>query len=204
MKKNIYKLLMIFICIQSIVFGQNTQTIAIDVDTKGTGTRIYRFSPGSGEKAIIDLGHFNSALGSVNDIKLLSVTVTIDMGVGETCTDTGMDISEIDLSKLQSFNLSNYDVTKFLGNNNPNMTLRISNLKVARTGVRSGDIVYIGCGEGDTKFFQYSFDLIADLNNLEESGMYGFSPKKSGEGESESILNIKDIVLEQIKYIGNN
>lgn len=184
--------------IQIVIYGQPTQTITVDVDTKGTENRIYTYSPGSGERAVIDLGHFNSESGSVKNIKLATVTVSIDMLEGDSCsTSEKTDISVINLDRLESFSFSNYDVTKFLGKSDGSMTLKISNLKILTPNIRVGGEVFIGCHNGDTKHFKYQFDLVVDLNSLEKESMYGFSPKNR---DNKGYLNIKDIVLEQISY----
>lgn len=199
MKK--YCMIFLLLLLSNIILAQKAQTITIDVDIKDTGNRVYELNPGSGKRAVIDLGHFNSNMGSVNNIKLATITVTIDIN-DKLCTEgsNGMDISTIDLEKLKSFTFSDYDVTKFLGTNNGSMQLRVKNLSVLSQNTSENGKIYIGCRTSDIKHFKYQFDLVVDLKSLDKESMYGFSPK---DNDNSGYLNIKDIILEQIRYIGN-
>lgn len=195
-KKLIFLIGILFL--QVMMFGETSQTITVDVNTKGTENRIYTLGSGSSERAIIDLGHFNSMQGKVSNIKLATVTVTIDMGNEKICkVDEGMDVSDIDTEKLKDFTFGSYDVTKFLGQKNGAMTLKINDLRILTPVPTDKGKIYIGCNSNEVKYFKYQFDLIVDLTSLEQESMYGFSPQKE---ETQGFLNVKDIVLEQIRY----
>lgn len=168
------------------------------------GVKVYGITAGTSDKrGVIDLGHF-SGLENEKKINIGTVEVTVEMlETNDGASNTGYDIEFVNIQKLQNFVWTySYEVTSFIGSSSgTEAKITVDNFKLGRMGsIEHDGTISFSCSGDHTvhaKYLNYRFDLILELKKLASGGMYGFSPKKK-EGEK-AYINIKDIVLEQLK-----
>lgn len=201
------KKIIFVVCLQLIICFQLYATKCEQVVTVKFypygGAKVYKVTGGNNDKrGVIDLGHF-SHLEVIRKLNIGTVEVTVEMlETNDDATNTKYDIEFVNIQKLQNFMWTyNYEVTSFIGGNNDTTAkITVDNFKLGRMGSVDHDGTISFSCDGDhtahAKYLNYRFDLILEIENLVDSTMYGFSPKKSsGNG---AYINIKDIVLEQL------
>lgn len=175
------------------------QTFNVKFEPK-SNNNVYSILSSDGERAVIDLGHFN---GKDENIKIMlgNISVKIDIKTLKS-GNSEIEVESINHKKLGDFFWNyTYDITHFIGAGTPTATITIENLKIGsyRGYLSENDISTFGDEpEFDLLYFEYSFDMVLDLKNLSLNSMYGFSPHKN-ETTGKAYINIKDIILDQLR-----
>lgn len=198
------KLILLFFLftMNNFIYGAYCEQIISVKFIPEKGVKIYGVTGGSNSKrGIIDLGHFNGK-NSRQTIKVGKVEVILKLEERSSGIASEYEIELINIKNLENalWNYS-YDITPFIKNKDGVIAnIRIENTSVSVKGTVAEDIIYFGCiADSETHEhpeLNYSFDLILELEGIEEGGMYGISsPKNSG---TEAYVNLKDLIKDQL------
>lgn len=196
-------LLLLLFCKVCFSYAGNCEQVITVKFIPEPGVKLYGIMGGNnGKRAVVDLGHFNTT--SLNHtIKIGHIDVGLKLEKTSNSNSEENDIELINVKKLEEA-LWNYDyeITSFIeGKDGIEANIKIENANVDVNGEKLGDIVYFVCeeevgGEHNHPELKYSFDLLLELNNLKNGGMYGVSsPKNNG---TEAYVNLKDLIKDQL------
>lgn len=180
-----------------------TQNIYVTV-TPALGVDIYQVNSEETAREVIDLGHFNSQFTG-GTIKIATVKVNINM-VEDSSSTSDLEFQVINLDNLNTKSLEyGYSTINFIGQGEGNITLKTESFRnIVTTPEVTGDRRTLSFsskpnGTNSISGLTYEFDLVVILSNILEGTMNGYSPTKGDTTSNKAYVNLKDIVINQIR-----